>query len=60
MIGPHTGRMAFRIAFMMAFISGIMIFLLSPESAEYWISVISLILGVFFMGVVFVLVRVIR
>jgi hypothetical protein len=60
MIGPQIGQLAFRVAFMMASISAIMIFILTPGSAEYWISVITLILGIAFMGVIFLLVRVFR
>ena len=60
MIGPQIGQLAFRVAFMMVSISAIMIFILTPGSAEYWISVITLILGIAFMGVIFFLVRVFR
>jgi hypothetical protein len=60
MIGPQIGQLAFRVAFMMVSISAIMIFILTPGSAEYWISVITLILGIAFMGVIFLLVRVFR
>jgi hypothetical protein len=60
MIGPQIGQLAFRVAFMMASISAIMIFILTPGSAEYWISVITLVLGIAFMGVIFLLVRVFR
>lgn len=58
MIGPQVGQAAFRIAFMMVVLSGIMLFFLTPGTAEYIISVVTLILGLVFMGIVFVLVRV--
>jgi len=58
MIGPQIGQTAFRIAFAMVAISTIMVFVLAPGSAEYWISVFTLIFGLVFVGVIFVLVRV--
>jgi hypothetical protein len=57
MISPQMGRAAFRIAFMMVAVSIVMVFVLTPGSAEYWISVLTLILGLLFMGIVFILVR---
>jgi hypothetical protein len=60
MISPQMGRAAFRIAFVMVALSIILIFVLTPGSAEYWVSVLTLILGVLFMGIIFVLVRLIR
>ena len=57
MIGPQLGRAAFRIAFMMVAVSLILLFVLAPGSAEYWVSVLTLILGLVFAGVIFFLVR---
>jgi hypothetical protein len=51
------GRAAFRIAFMMFVVSGIMVFALDPGTAEHIISVVTLILGIVFMAIIFVLVR---
>ena len=59
MISPQIGRAAFRIAFMMFVVSGIMLFALTPGTAEYIISVVTLVLGIAFMATVFVLVRLI-
>ncbi len=59
MLGPQVGRAAFRIAFMMVSVALVMLFVLTPGSAEYIISVITLVLGIVFMGIVFILVRVI-
>jgi hypothetical protein len=58
MINPQLGRTAFRIAFMMIAVSGIMLFVLSPGTAEYWVSVLTLILGLVFAGMIAILVRV--
>jgi preprotein translocase subunit Sss1 len=60
MISPQIGQIAFRIAFMMVGVSLVLIFILTPGSAEYWVSVLTLGLGVVFMGIIFVLVRVFR
>jgi hypothetical protein len=58
MISPQLGRMAFRIAFMMIAVSVVMLFVLSPGTAEYWVSVLTLILGLVFAGTIAILVRV--
>ena len=60
MIGPQFGRAAFRIAFMMVSVSLVLLFVLTPGSAEYLISVLTLILGLVFAGVTLILVRVTR
>ena len=60
MISPQIGRAAFRIAFVMVAVSIIMVFVLTPGSAEYWVSVLTLVLGLLFTGIIFVLVRLIR
>jgi hypothetical protein len=57
MIGPELGRAAFRVAFLMFAVSAVFAFILPPGSAEHVISVITLILGLVFMGLIFVLVR---
>ena len=59
MISPQLGRMAFRIAFMMVAVSAVMIMVVTPGTAEYVVSVITLVLGIIFMGLIFILVRVI-
>ena len=58
MINPQLGRTAFRIAFMMISVSAVLLFVLSPGTAEYWVSVLTLILGLIFAGMIAILVRV--
>lgn len=58
MINPQAGQAAFRIAFLMVGVSAAMVFVLTPGTAEYIVSVVTLILGLVFMGIIFVLVRV--
>ena len=60
MISPQLGRMAFRIAFMMVAVSAVMILVVTPGTAEYWISVLTLILGLVFAGIIFIVVRLLR
>lgn len=59
MIGPELGRTAFRIAFTMFAVSAVLSFTLPPGTAEHVISVVTLVLGLAFMGIIFVLVRII-
>lgn len=58
MINPQLGRTAFRIAFMMIAVSGVLLFVLSPGTAEFFVSVLTLILGLVFAGMIAILVRV--
>ena len=58
MINPQLGRTAFRIAFMMVFVSAVLLFVLSPGTAEFTVSVLTLILGLVFAGMIAILVRV--
>jgi len=58
MISPQLGRTAFRIAFMMIAVSAVLLFVLSPGTAEYWVSVLTLILGLVFAAMIAILVRV--
>lgn len=59
MISPQMGRLAFRIAFMMVSMSTLMLFVLSPGSAEYIVSALTLGLGLLFMGIIYLLIRLI-
>ena len=58
MISPQLGRTAFRIAFMMVSVSAVLLFVLSPGTAEFFVSVLTLILGLVFAGMIAILVRV--
>ena len=59
MLDPRLGQTAFRIAFTMVAVSLVMLFVLTRGTAEYVVSVITLVLGLVFMGLIFILVRVI-
>lgn len=58
MLSPKLGQAAFRIAFMMVSVSALMTFFLTPGTAEFVISVVTLVLGLVFMGLIFILIRV--
>jgi hypothetical protein len=58
MINPQLGRTAFRIAFMMVAVSGVLAFVVTPGTAEHVITIVTLVLGLLFMGIIYVLVRV--
>jgi hypothetical protein len=60
MIAPQLGRAAFRIAFMMVAVSAVLILVVTPGTAEFWISVLTLVLGLLFAAIIAVLVRVFR
>jgi len=56
-VSPHLGRAAFRIAFFIAFVSGALLFFLEPGSAEFVVSVVTLLIGLIFMVAIAVIVR---
>jgi hypothetical protein len=56
-MSPHLGRAAFRVAFYIAAVALILLFFLRPGSAEFGITVITLVVGLIFLGLVAVLVR---
>jgi preprotein translocase subunit Sss1 len=60
MISPQLGRTAFRIAFMMVAVSAVMLLVLTPGTAEFLVSILTLILGLIFVGIIMILVRVLR
>jgi hypothetical protein len=59
MLSPKLGQAAFRIAFMMVSVSALMALFLTPGTAEFVISVVTLVLGLVFMALIFIFVRVI-
>ncbi len=59
MISPQAGQAVFRIAFLMVVLSIVMLFVLTPGTAEFVISVVTLVIGLIMIGVIFVLVRVV-
>lgn len=56
-MSPHLGQAAFRIAFFIVFVAGGLLFFLEPGSAEFVVSVVTLIIGLLFIVAIAVIVR---
>ena len=57
MLDPRTGQAAFRIAFLVLGMAVLILPFQRPDSAEFVVTVMSAVLGLFFIGVVLVLNR---
>jgi uncharacterized membrane protein len=53
----EAGRAWFRIAIMITFVSAVLVYLTEPGTAERVVSVITLLAGLLFIGMIIVLVR---
>ena len=56
-MNPEAGQAWFRIATMITLVSVALVFFTEPGSAERIVSVITLILGLVFIGIIILLVR---
>jgi len=56
-MNPEAGQAWFRIATMITLVSAALVFFTEPGSAERIVSVITLILGLVFIGIIILLVR---
>ena len=56
-MNPHLGRAAFRVAFYIAAVALVLLFFLRPGTAGFAITVVTLVVGLIFLGLVAVLVR---
>lgn len=56
-MNPEAGQAWFRIATMITVVSVVLVFFTEPGSAERIVSVITLIIGLVFIGIIIVLVR---
>lgn len=56
-MNPEAGRAWFRIAVMITMVSAALVYFTEPGTAERVVSVITLIIGLLFIGVIVVLVR---
>lgn len=56
-MNPEAGQAWFRIAVMITLVSAALSFLTKPDSAERVVSVITLVIGLVFIGVIVYLVR---
>jgi hypothetical protein len=56
-MGPEIGQAGFRIGIFLVLVAGGMLFFLDPGSPEFSITVVTLAIGLIFVGVVVILVR---
>jgi hypothetical protein len=56
-MSPEAGKAWFRIAMMITLVSAALVFLTMPGTAERVVSVITLLMGLLFIGIIVVLVR---
>ena len=56
-MNPEAGQAWFRIATMITVVSVVLVFFTEPGSAERIVSVITLIIGLLFLGIIILLVR---
>jgi predicted Na+-dependent transporter len=56
-MNPEAGQAWFRIAMMITLVSAALVYLTEPDTAERVVSVITLLLGLLFMGIIVALVR---
>jgi uncharacterized membrane protein len=56
-MSPEAGRAWFRVATMLTLVSAVLVFFTEPGSAERVVSVITLVIGLLFIGVIIFLIR---
>jgi cbb3-type cytochrome oxidase subunit 3 len=56
-MNPEAGQAWFRIAMMITLVSAVSVYLTEPGTAERVVSVITLLMGLLFIGIIIVLVR---
>lgn len=56
-MSPEAGRAWFRVATMLTLVSAVLAFFTKPGSAERVVSVITLVIGLLFIGVIIFLIR---
>ena len=56
-MGPQIGLAGFRLAFFFIFTSGCLLFLIPPGTAEFYITVLTLLIGLIFAGIILLMAR---
>ena len=56
-MNPEAGRAWFRIATMITLVSAVLVYFTDPGTAERVVSVITLLIGLLFIGVIVILIR---
>ncbi len=57
MIDPDTGLMGFRIAIFIILVALGCLFIVQPGSASYYVDLITLVIGLIFLGILIILIR---
>jgi hypothetical protein len=57
-LSPEIGRVAFRIAIFLVLVAGGLLLTLSPGTPEFAVTILTLLIGVLFLGVIIVSIRV--
>jgi hypothetical protein len=57
MIDPETGQMGFRIGLFIVLMAFGCLFIVEPGSAAYYVDIITLVIGLIFIGILVVLIR---
>lgn len=56
-MNPEAGQAWFRIAVMITLVSAALVYLTEPDTAERVVSVVTMLLGLLFIGIITVMVR---
>lgn len=56
-MNPEAGQAWFRIAMLLTLVSGALLFIVEPGTAEFIVTVTTLVIGLVFIGVIAVAVR---
>jgi hypothetical protein len=56
-MNPEAGRAWFRVATMLTVVSAVLVFFTEPGTAERVVSVLTLVIGLLFIGVIVFLIR---
>lgn len=57
LMSPEAGRAWFRIATLITLVSAVLVYFTEPGTAERIVSVITLLIGLLFIGVIVILIR---
>ena len=56
-MNPEAGQAWFRIATLITLVSAVLVYLTEPDTAERIVSVLTLLIGLLFIGLIVILVR---
>lgn len=59
-MAPQIGHAGFRIGFFFIFVSGLLLLVIPPGTAEFYITVLTMLIGLTFIGFILLLMRLLR